>query len=145
MCRWLRLHGLADYSRGCEGPAEQRSGQCQGPPISRKQVCWNSISTFSWTLLHLRYQSQNVIFLCAAPVVLGSCWMWTGWRSCWRVSGTQGYKCVACLILAGSWTTSSTTARTVWILSAVPQQRPSREASSKNANKYHQMSSGDLW
>lgn len=54
VCRWLCLHGLADNSGGCEGPAEQRPRQCQSSPISRKQVCehlWFKIFIFKSTFL----------------------------------------------------------------------------------------------
>lgn len=64
--------------------------------------------------------------------------MLTVWLRCWAAWGTLGYKCGACLILAGSWTTSSTTARTAWTLRAVPPLRPLREASSMGASEYYQ-------
>lgn len=74
----------------------------------------------------------------AVRVALGCFSTWTMWRSCWMGWDTPGYKCEACLIPAGSWITSSTTARTVWTLSAAPQPRPSREASSTRSSKrYH--------
>lgn len=123
VCRWLCLHGLIDYSGGCERPAEQRSRQCQGPLVSRKQVC-SCVKFLMYISFTHKHQYENVMCPLTVLVALASCWMLTALPSYWRDLGTLGYMCEGCLILVGSWTTSSTTVLTVWTLSAVLPLRP---------------------
>lgn len=64
-------------------------------------------------LIHFFLKSLHVMCLWrVARAALASFSMWTVWQSCCRAWDTPGYRCEACLILAGSWTTSSTTAQT---------------------------------